>query len=63
MIFKAIPKKSQLKNQKIFDAMMKIGGKAPAVLGCDENGVIERIITPKEIKVGAHAEQILTAIG
>ncbi len=29
----------------------------------DENGIIERIITPKEIKVGSHAEQILTTIG
>ncbi len=29
----------------------------------DENGIVERIITPKEIKVGDHASQILTTIG
>lgn len=52
---------------------MKVGDKIPEILGKDqdgreiksmvnEEGIIEKIFTPKEIKTKIHAEQILEYI-
>jgi hypothetical protein len=38
---------------------MNIGDKAPERLGVNENGIIEQVFLPKQIKTSTHAEQLL----
>ena len=41
------------------DERMNIGDKAPERLGVNENGIIEQVFLPKQIKTSTHAEQLL----